>query len=125
MMHILNFLSVRDNENLLEMPDEKVTQLSPMRSSYVVCTCDNDNDNNILNEAVCSKDKSIACDVIQTKPYQKNTCYAKRKRRALQTNLSFIPNNFVQHHNRLKVRKYLNYLIVYDFNCCQAINIML
>lgn len=84
------------------MPDENVTQLSPMRSSYVVCTCDNDKTDNILNEAVCSKEKSITCDVIRSKPYQRNTCYAKRKRRALQSRLSFIPNNFVQHHNRLK-----------------------
>lgn len=88
------------------MPDENVTQLSPMRSSYVVCTCDNDKTDNILNEAVCSKEKSITCDVIRSKPYQRNTCYAKRKRRALQSKLSFIPNNFVQHHNRLKASNF-------------------
>lgn len=92
---------VEDADNLLEMPDENVTQLSPLRSSYVLCTCEN-HGSTILNETVCSKDKTISCDVFKTKRHQKNTCFARRKRRSLQANLSFIPNNFVQHTNRRK-----------------------
>lgn len=98
---MFTFHRVEDAENLLEMPDENVTQLSPLRSSYFLCTCEN-HDSKVLNETVCSKDKTISCDVFKTKRYQKNTCFASRKRRSLQANLSFIPNNFVQHTNRLK-----------------------
>lgn len=94
------FLSVDYVDNLLEMPDETVTQLDPMRTTYTVCHCDNEGE--IENEAICSSDKTIACDVLQTKPYQKNTCYAKRKRRSLQTRLAYIPDNFVQHIERQK-----------------------
>lgn len=82
------------------MPDETVTQLDPMRTTYSVCHCDNEGE--IENEAICSSDKTIPCDIIQTKPYQKNTCYAKRRRRSLQTRLTYIPDNFVQHIERQK-----------------------
>lgn len=87
------------------MPYENVTQLGPLRSSYLVCTCDESE--TFLNEANCTKAKSIACDVFHTKPYQKNTCHAKRNRRSLQENLSFIPSNFVQHNNRRKARNFI------------------
>lgn len=67
---MFTFHRVEDAENLLEMPDENVTQLSPLRSSYFLCTCEN-HDSKVLNETVCSKDKTISCDVFKTKRYQK------------------------------------------------------
>lgn len=110
------------------MPDENVTQLNQMRSSYVVCTCDNPKEDRLLNETVCSKDKGIACDLKPTKPYQKNTCYAKRKKRSLQANLSFIPNNFVKHNSRPKACIYFYCIIVYSIyrikNCIIQIHVI-
>ena len=84
------------------MDDDMVVQLPPMNISYTLCTCEND-DPSIENEAVCSSEKQISCDIVPSKPYQKNTCYAKRRRRSLQERLSYIPNNLVKHHNRIKV----------------------
>lgn len=95
------FSRVEDNENLLEMPDEDVTQLNGLRSSYVLCTCEKTKQTD-KKEAVCTKEKIIACDVFKTKPLQRNTCHAKRKRRSSQTHISYIPNNFVEHHIRQK-----------------------
>lgn len=100
-------LSVKDEDNLLQMPDDKIHQLKPLPLTNIVCTCDTEkrdkeNPNGMLSEADCSTDKSIICDVVKTKPYQKNTCYAKRMRRSLQTRLSFIPDNFVHHRIRQK-----------------------
>lgn len=110
------FLRVEDEDNLLEMPDDNIHQLKPMPLTNIVCTCDTEKSdkekpNAMLSEADCSAEKSIICDVVKTKPYQKNTCYAKRMRRSLQTRLSFIPDNFVHHHIRQKAR--------FFFICCR------
>lgn len=109
---LLLFLRVEDKDNLLEMPDGNIQQLKPLPESNIVCICDDkksdaENPNGLLTEADCSKDRSIICDIVQTKPYQKNTCHAKRMRRSLQTRLSFIPDNFVHHHIRQKARLFL------------------
>lgn len=102
-------LRVKDEDNLLEMPDDHIHQLKPMPLTNIVCTCDTEKRDKekpkgMLSEADCSTDKSIICDVVKTKPLQKNTCYAKRMRRSLQTRLSFIPDNFVHHSIRQKAR---------------------
>ncbi|XP_078322917.1 uncharacterized protein LOC144622187 [Crassostrea virginica] len=72
---------VEDADNLLEMNDINVKQLTSMHTQYRVCTCGNGG-NMPVNEALCSQQKNIICDVIQTVSYQKNTCYAKRNRRS-------------------------------------------
>ena len=86
------------------MNDTDVMQLDSFQTQYLICTCDEEKaGNGIINEALCKKETNIICDVIPTKSYQKNTCHAKRMRRSLQTRVSYIPNNFVQHQNRKKV----------------------
>lgn len=110
--NLLFFLRVEDKDNLLEMPDDKIQQLKPLPNSNMVCICDDkksdaEDPQHMLTEADCSKDRSIICDVVQTKPYQKNICHAKRMRRSLQSRLSFIPDNFVHHHIRQKARSWV------------------
>lgn len=100
---ILFFDSVDDADNLLEMNDSSVVEMRPMHSSYLLCSCNYTlNGGDPINEAVCSKEKNIICDVFPTKSYQKNTCHAKRRRRSLQERLTYIPNNFVEHEDRKK-----------------------
>nr|XP_022320846.1 uncharacterized protein LOC111123050 [Crassostrea virginica] len=95
--------SVDDADNLLEMNDSSVVEMRPMHSSYLLCSCNYTlNGGDPINEAVCSKEKNIICDVFPTKSYQKNTCHAKRRRRSLQERLTYIPNNFVEHEDRKK-----------------------
>lgn len=96
-------------DNLLEMSDENITQLSPMRTTYSLCTCENEG--GIVNEANCSIEKTIPCDIIPTKLYQKNICFAKRRRQSLKTRLAYIPNNFVQNHGRRKAGRSHKYKI--------------
>lgn len=86
------------------MPDENVTQLASLHTSYVVCTCESNDTISITNEATCSNEKRITCDIFKSKPLQKNTCYARRMKRSLQEKLSYIPNNFIPHHHREKVQ---------------------
>jgi hypothetical protein len=104
---------VKDDDNLLEMSYEKVTQLPSLHTSYRVCTCANNH--SIINEATCSDERRITCDIFKSKPLQKHTCYAKRGKRSLQTHLSYIPNNFMPHRHRHKVcwKDHFHIMIIY------------
>ena len=108
------------------MNDYNVSQLTSMHTQFRVCTCRNGGYNPV-NEALCSQQRNIICDVIPTTSYQKNTCHAKRSRRSLQARISYIPNNFVQHQNRkkaslnnhkiIKLYIYKSYFLVFKCSC--------
>lgn len=93
------FNRVDDADNLLKMDDVEITQLGSLHTQYLLCTCAKMG-SQPTNEAICSKEKNVVCDIIPTKALQKNTCHAQRRRRSLQSRISYIPNNFVQHQNR-------------------------
>ena len=103
----MHFDRVEEVDNLLEMNDTSVTMLRSMYTKYLLCTCEK-TENEPINEAVCSKKHNIICDDIPTKTYQKNTCHSNRRRRSLQGRISYIPNNFVQHQNRIKASLEIN-----------------
>lgn len=62
------FYRVEDVDNLFEMLDENVIQLSFLCFLYFLCICENIG-LIILNEIVCLKDKIIFCDVFKIKWY--------------------------------------------------------